>query len=240
MDQRSTSWAMAKTVAGEAATSMPISLCTDVDRGPGPLDGVPRQLTEPHGGGLVEGHPATRVGRAIGLIPERPVDDAHVVHDADRVHPAELASAALDVLEQAVADAGSRFMEWPNPAIGEINRLFEHRGIWFRFSEMGTAEWHGDAGVYEDVVQPALNALSDPRLVSARQEYEDALRALRRGGREGAKNAIRDASNAVETTMKALLDACRVSRPPKESADNLWDALRAANVVAEKTKEEHR
>ena len=41
---------------------------------------------------------------------------------------------------------------------------------------------------------------------------------LRRGDREGFKNAIRDSSNAVETTMKAVIDARGLHRTGTETA----------------------
>jgi hypothetical protein len=142
----------------------------------------------------------------------------------------------LDAVELGLAVIGP----YPggNPHVREINALFERRGIYFRFNEWGHALWVGDPGTYAEVVAPALDVLGDARLAVARQEFEDALGALRRGGRIGEKNAIRDASNAVETSMKALLDAHGLPRSGTEAADALWDALYAGGVVAEKTKEQ--
>ncbi len=37
--------------------------------------------------------------------------------------------------------------------------------------------------------------------------------------------------------MKALIDSHQVSRPTREAADALWEALRTADLVADKTKE---
>jgi hypothetical protein len=119
-----------------------------------------------------------------------------------------------------------------------LNDLFAVRRIDYRFDERGRAEWHGDEGAYHEVLRPALDVLDDPRLGTSRREFGDALDAVRRGDRVGVKNAIRDASNAVESAMKALLDARGVPRPERETADPLWDALRRGGVVAEKTKEE--
>jgi hypothetical protein len=155
----------------------------------------------------------------------------------------------LDYVEEAVARYVESFgfddviySDYVQPpvvtAARHVNEVFEARGIVYRLDEHGLAQWHGDEGAYREVVRPALDALADLRLEAAGREYGDALAALRRGDRVGVKNAIRDASNAVETTMKGLLDAHRVQRPERETADSLWDALRAASVVAEKTKEE--
>jgi hypothetical protein len=122
-------------------------------------------------------------------------------------------------------------------AIEQINRLFEKRGIYYRFTPEGKAEWHGDPEAYEQLVAPALGALDDPRLATAAQEFRDSLASLRGGDRIGDKNATRDASNAVESAMKALLDAHGVPRRGNETAVPLWEALRDAGIVAEKSRE---
>lgn len=156
----------------------------------------------------------------------------------------------LDYLEEAIAKhvrdrsfvvdpSYLDYVEDPRVApVRYLNELFARRGIDYRFNEDGRAEWHGDEGAYTEVVRPALDALDDERLQTARRECGDSLVGLRRGDRVGNKNAIRDASNAVESTMKALLDAHGIPRPEKEAADSLWDALRDGGIVAERTKEE--
>jgi hypothetical protein len=154
----------------------------------------------------------------------------------------------LDYLEEAFAEYVRdrsivsqpeyiEYMDDPRAApLRYLNDLFAARRIAYRFNEDGRAEWHGDEGAYDEVIRPALDALDDDRLRTPRREYGDALGGLRRGDRVGNKNAIRDASNAVESTMKALLDARELPRPDKEAADVLWEALRAGGVVAERTK----
>jgi hypothetical protein len=140
----------------------------------------------------------------------------------------------LDFLEHAVA--ASRLQK--AAAITEINRCFELRGVWFRFEWTGLAVWHGDPGTYEQVLVPAITALRDARLAAAGQEFGDALAGLRQADRVGDKNAVRDASNAVESTMKALLDNRGITRGGTETAVQLWDALHAGDVVARGTKEQ--
>jgi hypothetical protein len=150
----------------------------------------------------------------------------------------------LDALEIAVELLGGRprvyedIIEYDDGrAVEEINRLFTVRGINYRFREDGKAEWHGDEGTYAQVVAPALIALADPLLLSAAKEFGDALNGLRNGTRVGHKNAIRDASNAVETTMKTLLDEHGIERQGNETADPLWELLHRGGVVAAKTKD---
>jgi hypothetical protein len=154
----------------------------------------------------------------------------------------------LDALEIAVdllkrrgrvsSDGSIDYIDFKNEAaVDEINRIFSVRGISYRFDGEGLAQWHGDEGGFKEVISPALAALEDPRLSRAAQEFGDALRALRQGGREGNKNAIRDASNAVETAMKTLLDAHGVTRAGNEAANALWDLLNTAGFVAAKTQD---
>ncbi len=110
----------------------------------------------------------------------------------------------LDALEYVVSQATGTYGAYGLPgytqadAIHEINRQFAVRGVWFEMSANGRAEWHGDQHIFTEILAPALAALDDPRLSAPRQEYDDALRGLRQGGRVGEKNAIRDSSNAVE------------------------------------------
>src|SRR5581483_5797852 len=60
---------------------------------------------------------------------------------------------------------------------------------------------------------------------------------LRQGGRVGDKNAVRDASGAVESAMKALLDAYGVPRTGKEPADSLWELLDDKQIVDRKSRD---
>jgi hypothetical protein len=159
--------------------------------------------------------------------------------------PAPLFLDALEIAVQLLrrrgrtySDGVTDYVEYDDQAaIAEINRLFTLRGIQYRFREDGTAEWHGDEGAFQEVVVPALAALGDARFAGAAQEFGDALGALRDGTRQGQKNAVRDASNAVETAMKTVLDAHSVPRTGKETADPLWDLLHGAGLVAAKTKD---
>ena len=60
-----------------------------------------------------------------------------------------------------------------------MNRLFAHPGIWYRFDRSGDAIWHGDEGMHQMVVAPALRLLEDVRLTGSRAEFEAAIAHLR-------------------------------------------------------------
>jgi hypothetical protein len=158
------------------------------------------------------------------------------------------AALFLDALEIGVGLSAKEYKSWSDgtvdyieffkdAAIEEINRLFAVRGIEYRFGEDGKAMWHGDEGAYREVIAPALAALADVRFKGAQQEFGDALVALRQGTRVGHKNAIRDASNAVESAMKSLLDEHGVPRTGQEAAQQLSALLLSAEIVAANTQD---
>jgi hypothetical protein len=86
----------------------------------------------------------------------------------------------LDAVEYGFRE-GLYPAQWDAPA-REINELLERRGVFFRFSEVGSAEWVGDPGAYPEIIAPALAALQDSRLAGARNEFEAGLAHLRQGG----------------------------------------------------------
>lgn len=133
----------------------------------------------------------------------------------------------LDVLELAVASASHRGYL----VTEEINRLFTKRGIYFRFSNHGLAEWHGDEGAHSAVVRPALDQLSDPRLLGARSEFDAALAHLRAGTDKDREDAIEEAAKSVESAMKVLAAEHRIRLSGKEAARALFDALVKGSVV---------
>ncbi|MGH7540809.1 MAG: hypothetical protein ACRELC_07410 [Gemmatimonadota bacterium] len=118
-----------------------------------------------------------------------------------------------------------------------LNELFAARGIEYRFTERGRAEWHGDEGVYDEVVRPALDALADGRLDGPREEFEAGLRHLRRGTPKDREDAIEEAGKSVESAMKVLLAGHGVERVGNETAEPLWNLLRENEIVPPKTKD---
>ena len=118
-----------------------------------------------------------------------------------------------------------------------VNGLFETRGIDYRLDERGRMVWHGDSGVYAEVVQPALDALVDARLAGCREEFEAALGHLRRGTPKEFEDAIEEAWKSVESAMKVLLDAYQLPRPERETTEPLWIALRDGGVVETPTRD---
>jgi hypothetical protein len=109
--------------------------------------------------------------------------------------------------------------------VNEINRVFQKVGASYRFDYSGNAEWHGDTGVHEAVIRPALDALGDPRLAGCASEFHPALNHLRGGTAKDREDAVEESGKAVESAMKAVLDARKVKRTGKEAAYALFDRL---------------
>jgi hypothetical protein len=127
----------------------------------------------------------------------------------------------LDVLEDAVGLVSYSHYA----AVTEINRLFSKRGIYYRFTPAGQAEWHGDEGAHESILRPALDVLSDLRLGGARSEFEAAMHHLRAGSAKDEEDAIEEAAKSVESTMKVLLQQHGVALTGKETAFPLFELL---------------
>ena len=118
-----------------------------------------------------------------------------------------------------------------------LNDLFAARRIDYRFNGDGKAEWHGDEGIYLDLVRPALDALDDGRLIGCRQEFEAALGHLRAGTPKDREDAIEEAGKSVESAMKVALAEHSIQRVGNETAEPLWNLQRDGNMVPPKTKD---
>jgi hypothetical protein len=99
--------------------------------------------------------------------------------------------------------------------------------------EDGKVHWVGERDLSEKAIEAALSALRDPRLATAAEDFNHALRDLRAGTKRSLKEATTNGTKALEGTMVALLDAHRQSRPDKTQVYKLWEALRMAKIVPE-------
>ena len=86
-------------------------------------------------------------------------------------------------------------------------------------------EWIGDPTQYELTVQPALQALADPRLAGAQDEFEDALLKRRRGTPKELEAAIGKAASAVESTLKILHHEHNTPLPKSGELGSLFGRL---------------
>lgn len=118
----------------------------------------------------------------------------------------------------------------PNPWT-HFNGILEKRNVPYRFDLNLDTSWHGDKAVHDEVVEPALSALSDERLGIARDDFEEALALLRVGTAKARKDAVNHGVKAVEGALKAVLQDLGLTLPPQVQARRLWAKLRDAEVV---------
>jgi hypothetical protein len=119
-------------------------------------------------------------------------------------------------------------------AVNRIAQLFWVRLLPYAIDQNGTITWAGEPGLHQVTIAPALAALADPRLATAREEFDKARGDLRRGE---LKDAGKAAGDAVETTMAVLLAAHGHQQPRGPGghdlvqAGALFDALKAKSVA---------
>jgi hypothetical protein len=135
------------------------------------------------------------------------------------------------VTEAAEMSAGGWPQDYVGPVRGHVNRVFERRGVPYRVDDEGRVGFSGDASARSLVIEPALSALSDPRMAGARAEFEDALAKLGAGRAKDREDAIEESRKAVESAMKATLAAHGQHGHERKKTRPLIDALRDAGIV---------
>ena len=105
----------------------------------------------------------------------------------------------------------------PTEAIAELNTRFRHAAFGYRFETNLIVRVDSEL-LHAELVKPALLFLEDPRFAGAREEFLSA-----HAGEH--KDAITDANNAFESTLKAVCDLRRWAYPPGARASaiaNEW------------------
>jgi hypothetical protein len=140
----------------------------------------------------------------------------------------------LSVVAAGVATTPDPFQATGLP--GGINKVCARRGVQFRMEGVGAHaafKWVGDEAVERDAIRPALSALDDPRLHSARRDFDSARQELREGKPSAWKLAVAEGCNAVESGLRALLVEHGLAVPPKADLGTLLKACRAAGMFPE-------
>jgi hypothetical protein len=113
--------------------------------------------------------------------------------------------------------------------IGDIDELFEEINYRFRragvgYQLVGTCVVRSDSQLlHSEVVKPALSLLNRAGYEGPQQEFLDAFKHLKDGN---YKEAIIDASNAFESTMKAVCEKRRWRYPKNPRASDLIKVLK--------------
>lgn len=133
----------------------------------------------------------------------------------------------LTVIEHAVADGEPSFISGRDDLANAAEAILEAHGCAFR-REPGNwphVAWVGDPKQHELTVQPALQALADPRLAGAQDEFDDALLRRRRGAPKELAAAIGKAASAVESTLKILHHEHNIPLPKSGELGSLFGRL---------------
>ena len=110
----------------------------------------------------------------------------------------------------------------PESAIEDLNVRFQRAGVGYRFEE-GIIFRIDSELVHSEVVKPALRYLSEPQFEGPRDEFLRAHAHYRAGE---MKDAIVDANNAFESTLRTVCDQRDWPYPPGARASDLLKIVR--------------
>lgn len=129
---------------------------------------------------------------------------------------------------------------WPDVrrkrAIDHVNNCLRHEAVVFRIEPDKTHGFAihriGSEAMQQRVVAPALRLLRNSRMDDAIREYEEALVYWAKGEKD---DAIRQASHALETTMKTILSRMGVPhRPDAKPKALIGHIVNDARLIPEK------
>lgn len=105
--------------------------------------------------------------------------------------------------------------------MGRVTELFLANGVPYEFDDEGQLVPSGSATAYTASVEPAMDVLEDPRLITSRHHLIEAQRRLQE---PDAEQAVDQARMAVEAAMIAVLNSRGIPIPSR-TPDRLFDAL---------------
>jgi hypothetical protein len=154
-----------------------------------------------------------------------------------RAHDEEVIEAMLQHMpgpdfRLAIAEAvrAYRMPADPSPRITDICK---RRGIPWDFTRQAGFRWIGDEEVEASAMRPALSAIEDRRLASAKSHFDSARSELALGTPSALPQCVHQSACAVESTMKAVLKHRGVPYGEKDAAFKLFDGFVAAGLVPE-------
>jgi hypothetical protein len=145
--------------------------------------------------------------------------------DADGVR--DFIDVAFKVVDRIMRHAPGHYRrmhgisEVADDAIRDLNTRFQEHGIGYQF-DGGQLLRVDEQYVHSQVVKPALTLLSDPAFAGPLQEFLSAHRHYRR---HESKDAIVDAGNAVESTLKTICGLRGWTFPAHATASPLIEIL---------------
>ena len=122
-------------------------------------------------------------------------------------------------------DVGIR--QEPAEAIGDLNERFRRAGVGYQF-ESGMIIRVDSELVHREVVRPALRYLHQPDFDGPREEFLRAHACYRAGE---TKDAVTNANNAFESTLKAICDQRGWAFPKGARASDLLRIVRDKGLL---------
>jgi hypothetical protein len=174
----------------------------------------------------------------MGLAPYGDMANEQVAHAASEIGgrvaldllPDEEFLTAYQDAAAAVTRQGRLGAARAEHMLTHAQKVFSHYGLPY-VVEGDRISWSGDAVTQNDVLEPALAALEDPRVSGARAEFLQARAAVRGGTADKLRDATHEAGNAVEATLLALITAHGLTPPKARTASPLFNVLRDAGVL---------
>lgn len=110
----------------------------------------------------------------------------------------------------------------PDEAIADLNGRFQRAGVGYRFEQGRIIRIDSDL-IHSEIVKPALGYLGEPGFEGPREEFLNAHAHYRAGE---TKDAVTDANNAFESTLRTVCDRRGWSYEPGAPAPALIRILR--------------
>jgi hypothetical protein len=123
-----------------------------------------------------------------------------------------------------------------NTTVTRVTSICRKRGIPWEFNYSDGFRWVGDEQVEAAALRPALSAIEDPRLASAKSHFDSARSELALGTPIALPQSVHQSGCAVESAMKAVLKHRGVAYSDKDAAFKLFDTLVGAGLVPEHMK----
>ncbi len=114
----------------------------------------------------------------------------------------------------------------------ELNYRFQEHAVGYQYVEGQIVEVNSQY-LHSETVEPAITLLHDAGFQGALQEFMDAHKCYRE---KDHKNAIVNASNAFESTMKTICDARGWAYSPSATSSKLIEILFDNNLVSPEMK----
>ncbi len=132
-----------------------------------------------------------------------------------------------EILQDYQRQGELKVSQLPEDAISELNHRFREHSIGYQYNN-GQLVRVDSGFIHAEVVVPALSLLSSQHFKGAEQEFRSAYEHYRK---KEYKDAIVDALNAFESTMKTICDECGWSYSKAASAKELINVVLENELV---------